>query len=254
MRTGTQSIDRAADLLVRVVESATPPGVSELALAAGLPKSTASRLLSALERQGLVRRDGAGGTVAVGPVLLRLASRGIPDSDLVELAGPALQRLAEASSETINLAVPAHGGVEHLAQVDSPYFLGSSNWVGRRVDLHTTAVGKVFLAFGAARLPDGPLAAATPRTVIDRARLDAQLHIVRSRGWATAGGELEPGLTAIAAPVLESSGRAVAALSISGPDIRLTQRRIGELAATVVAEANQLSARIGHRTTTEGAA
>ena len=254
MRTGTQSIDRAADLLVRVVESATPAGVGELALAAGLPKSTASRLLSALERQGLVRRDGARGTVVVGPVLLRLASRGISDGDLVELAAPALGRLSDASSETINLAVPAHDGVEHLAQVDSPHFLGSSNWVGRRVDLHSTAVGKVFLAFGAARLPDGPLAAPTPLTVTDRARLEAELEVVRHRGWATAGGELEPGLAAIAAPVLESSGRAIAALSISGPDIRLTQRRVGALATTVVAEAAQLSARIGHRTTTEGAA
>jgi DNA-binding IclR family transcriptional regulator len=253
MRTGTQSIDRAADLLVRVVESSEPSSVGELAQAAGLPKSTASRLLSALERQGLVQREGRG-SVSVGPVLMRLASRGSIGADLTALAAPALRRLAEASAETINLAVPAPGGVEHLAQIDSPHFLGSSNWVGRRVPHHCTAVGKVFLAHGAARLGPSPLPRLTPATVTDRAALAAQFELVRARGYATAGGELEPGLTAIAAPVFAADGRVVAALSISGPDIRLTQRRLDELAATVVAEADRLSSRLGHRNAKEGAA
>ncbi|HUZ83475.1 MAG TPA: IclR family transcriptional regulator [Gaiellales bacterium] len=254
MRTGTQSIDRAAGLLVRVVESARPPTAGELARAAGLPRSTVSRLLAALERQGLVQRENRRGTVAVGPVLLRLASRGVSRDDLVELSGSALNRLADASSETINLAVPTPDGVEHLAQVDSPHFLGSSNWVGRRVPHHCTAVGKVFLAFGAVEPQAGRLPALTAATITDPGVLASQLDVVRARGWATAGGELEPGLTAIAAPVLGSDGRAVAALSISGPDIRLTQRRLEDLAATVVLEAAQLSARLGHRNATEGAA
>ena len=253
MRTGTQSIDRAAALLVRVVESSEPASVGELASAAGLPKSTASRLLSALERQGLVQREGRG-HVSVGPVLMRLASRGSLADDLTALAGPALQRLAEASAETINLAVPTPAGVEHLAQVDSPHFLGSTNWVGRRVPHHCTAVGKVFLAHGAARLQPGPLAQLTPATVTDRAALAAQLEVVRARGYAIAGNELEPGLTAIAAPVFAADGRVVAALSISGPDIRLTQRRLDELTATVVSEADRLSSRLGHRNAKEGAA
>jgi len=253
MRTGTQSIDRAADLLVRVVESSEPASVGELAEAAGLPKSTASRLLSALERQGLVQREGRGG-VSVGPVLLRLASRGSFADELTAQAGPALQRLAAASSETINLAVPAADGVEHLAQIDSPHFLGSTNWVGRRVPLHCTAVGKVFLAHGAAHLGPGPLARLTPATVTDRQTLLGQLDRVRARGYAVAGGELEPGLTALAAPVFGADGRAVAALSISGPDIRLTQRRLDELTATVVTEADRLSSRLGHRNAKEGAA
>ena len=72
---GTQAIDRAAQLLVRVVEAAQPPSVGELAERAGLPKSTTSRLVSALERQGLVQRLGDRGRLRPGPVLLRFAGR-----------------------------------------------------------------------------------------------------------------------------------------------------------------------------------
>ena len=115
---GTQAIDRAAQLLVRVVESPQPLGVNELAERSGLPRSTTSRLVGALERQGLVQRLGDRGRFRPGPVLLRFASRDGAES-LVELAQPSLRRLADASGETINLAVPGSGGVEHLAQEDT---------------------------------------------------------------------------------------------------------------------------------------
>ena len=150
---GTQSIDRAAQLLVAVADSVDPIGVGELAEATDLPKSTVSRLVAALERHALVQRDGARGPLRPGPVMLRLARRGVGDRDLVGLSADSLRRLAEASEETINLAVPTPLGVEHLSQVDSPHFIGSSNWIGRRVPHQTTAVGKVFLAYGAVRLP-----------------------------------------------------------------------------------------------------
>ena len=107
--TGTQAIDRAADLLARVVESRRPLGVGELAADTGLPKSTTSRLVGALERRGLVQRAGDR-RVAPGPVLLRFAHRDT-SAGLVELAGPALRALADLSGETINLGVPTPLGV-----------------------------------------------------------------------------------------------------------------------------------------------
>src|SRR5581483_341838 len=205
---GTQAIDRAAELLVAVVESARPLGVGELAGGAGLPKSTTSRLVGALERRGLVQRAGDR-RVVPGPVLLRFAHRD-GGASLVDLALPALRTLSELSGETINLGVPTPLGVEHLAQEDSRHFVGGTNWIGRRVPYETTANGKVLRAFA----PDPPAAAAA----------------IRRRGYAVAVDELERGLSAIAAPVLGPDGRAVAALSISGPTIRLTPERIAELA------------------------
>jgi DNA-binding IclR family transcriptional regulator len=239
---GTQSIDRAAQLLVAVADSAAPIGGGALAEATDLPKSTVSRLVAALERHALVQRDGARGPLRPGPVMMRLARRGVGDRDLVDLSADALRRLAEASAETINLAVPTPLGVEHLSQVDSTHFIGSTNWIGRRVPHTSTAVGKVFLAFGAVRVTRA------------HAPLRSELDTVRARGYATAIGELEPGLAAMAAPVRDGSGDVLAALSISGPDGRLTRERIAELAPVLLHEAATVSARLGYGTTTQGAA
>jgi IclR family transcriptional regulator, acetate operon repressor len=230
--TGTQAIDRAAQLLVRVVEAALPPSVGELAARAGLPKSTTSRLVSALERQGLVQRLGDRGRLTAGPVLLRYANRDV-SSTLVELAAPSLRRLADASGETINLAVPGFDGVEHLAQEDTAHFVGVTDWVGRKVPFEPAANGKVFLAF---RTPS------------------PQFAQIRARGYATSIDELEIGLTAMAAPVIGPMGDAIAALSISGPTARLTSERIVQLAPLLIDEATQLARRLGHRDHARGAA
>jgi IclR family transcriptional regulator, acetate operon repressor len=216
---GTQAIERAAQLLVRVVESADPPSIGELSSDSGLPKSTTSRLVSALERQGLVQRLGERGRLRPGPVLLRYASRDTSQT-LVELASPALRRLADASGETINLAVPGIDGVEHLAQEDTAHFVGVTDWVGRRVPFELAANGKCFLTFGGAGCPQSPE--------------------IRADGYATSIDELEIGLTAMAAPVLGANGVAIAALSISGPTVRL-RPRLEELAEQLKAEANSLS-------------
>jgi IclR family transcriptional regulator, acetate operon repressor len=243
---GTQAIDRAAQLLTLVLDSEEPLGVSDLASAAELPKSTASRLVSSLERHGLVRRNGVRGKVGPGPAILRFAHRGIVDRNLVELAQVPLEALAEASGETVNLAVPGPSGVEHLAQVESRHFLGTGQWVGRTVDFHTTAVGKILLAFGTAELPPGRLRRVAPATVVDRTALRDELERVRVERFAAAIDELEAGLTAIAAPVHGPTGDVIAALSISGPTLRLPPARLAELRPLLTTEARALSARLGH--------
>jgi IclR family acetate operon transcriptional repressor len=244
---GTQAIDRAAQLLTLVLDSDQPLGVGDLALAAELPKSTASRLVSSLERHGLVRRNGARGKVEAGPAILRFAHRGVVERNLVELAQAPLDALGERSGETINLAVPGTRGVEHLAQVDSVHFLGTGQWVGRTVDYHTTAVGKVLVAYGAAELPPGRLRRTAAATVVDRAALEAEFERVRRDAFATAIDELEPGLTAIAAPVHGPTTDVIAALAISGPTLRLPPERVEELRPALTKEAAALSARLGHR-------
>jgi IclR family acetate operon transcriptional repressor len=246
--TGTQSVDRAAQLLVGVLEGERPQAVAELSERAKLPKSTASRLLSALERHGLVQQHGSRGGFSAGPVLLRYAQGRPGDPTLLNLAQPPMHALAEATGETINLAVAGPLGVEHIAEVESRHFLGAGQWVGRRVPYHCTAVGKVLLAFEAARLPrDAPLEPLTSSTIVDRARLDAELIQVRSDRFAAATDELESGLTAIASPVSDQDGTVVAALAVSGPTLRLSPRRMAELRPTVIKQARALSEALGHR-------
>jgi IclR family acetate operon transcriptional repressor len=241
---GTQSIDRAGELLARLLASDGPMSLQELAEAAALPKSTASRLLTALERHGLVHQSGERGKLEPGPAILHFAHRGGVERHLVELAEQSLEALSHASGETINLSVPTPTGVDHLAQIDGVHFLGAGQWVGRRVEYHCSANGKVFLAFGAAELPPGRLARLTADTVVSRAALERELATVRRDGYATAIDELETGLSAMAAPVRGPGDNVIAALGISGPTLRLTRARAAELAPAVCDEAGALSRRL----------
>jgi IclR family transcriptional regulator, acetate operon repressor len=252
MSQGTQSIDRAAQVLVHLLETADPPTVGALAARLELPKSTTSRLVGALERQGLVQRNGDGGQLVPGGVLQRYARRETGDAELLDLAAASLDRLAQACGETINVGVPSLGSVELLDQRDSRHFLGSTNWVGRRVPAHGSALGKVFYAFDALPVPSGPLAPLAPRTRVQPDALG--LDEVRARGYATAVEELEPGLWAVAAPVRDATGSVIAALSISGPTVRLRRGLLHRLGRLVVAEARELSARLGHHDRKRGVA
>jgi len=244
MSQGTQSIDRAAQVLVHVLETEEPPTVGGLSTRLGLPKSTASRLVGALERQGLIRRDGGGGQLVPGAVLQRYARRETGDAELVERASEALDRLAQATGETINIGVPSLGAVELLDQRDSRHFLGSPNWVGRRVPAHGSALGKVFYAFGALPVPSGSLEPLAPHTVPTAEEL--ALDEVRAKGYAIAVEELEPGLWAVASAVRDASGAVVAALSISGPTVRLRRGLLARLGRLLVTEGRSLSAQLGY--------
>jgi IclR family transcriptional regulator, acetate operon repressor len=255
---GTQAVDRAAQLLIQVVHSG-PVTFSELSATSGLAKSTTSRLLMALERNGLVQRDGRGG-FRPGEVFVSYAWRSGAEAGLITVAQPFLDRLGDATGETINLGVASRGMVEQIAQVDSTYLIGGTNWVGQSVPLHCAALGKVLLAYDAAELPHGRLIRRTGHTITSREALAADLAEVRRRGYAVTNEELEPGLVAVAAPVYREGATAggyggssprdgivVAALSVSGPATRLTRARIPAVAARCMAEASALSAVLGYR-------
>ncbi len=243
---GTQAVDRAAQLLIQVVHGSAPVTFTELTASSGLAKSTTSRLLMALERNGLVQRDGRG-RFRPGEVFVSYAWRGGAEAGLITVAQPFLDRLGDATGETINLGVASRGLVEQVAQVDSTYLIGGTNWVGLSVPLHCSALGKVLLAYGAAELPPGRLARRTSRTITSREALAADLAEVRRRGYAATNEELEPGLVAVAAPVFRDGPTLVAALSVSGPASRLTRACIPAIAARCMTEARALSAVLGYQ-------
>ncbi len=250
---GAQAIDRAAKLVRQVVNASRPVTFSELAESSGLARSTTSRILNALERDGLLRRD-ASGAFLPGEIFIRYALRGNAETDLVTVASPYLERLGELTRETINLGVMRDALVVQIAQVDTHYVLGGTNWLGRSEPVHCTALGKVLLAYGAAALPAGRLERLTPRTITSRTALEAELTKIRRRGYAVAAEELESGLVAVAAPVRRDDGTVIAALSVSGPSTRFSPTLVSHVGGLCVAEANALSAALGYRRKRKGAA
>ncbi len=240
-----QVADHVARLLAAVLER-SPRAVDELAVEAEVPKDDLAELLGVLERHALVALDADQSSVRPGAAALRFARSDLGVADLVEVARPSMRRLASESGETTNLIMPRPGGTEAIAQVDGSHLLGVTNWVGKPVGLHTTAAGKVFLAFGTATLPDGELEALTPATITDRDQLAAELQAVREHGYATLTDELEAGLSAVAAPIRERGGDVVAVLCVSGATLRLAPQRLALLGRVAVEQANEISVKLGY--------
>lgn len=232
---GAQAVDRASALLIHVMEAPVAPTLSFLSNAHHLPKSTTSRLLGALERQGLLRRNRTGAYLP-GNALTRFARGRNQELDLAERMRTVLEGLAKKTGETSNLAVAGNGEVELIDQVDGRYLLGATNWVGAKVPYHCSALGKVFLAYGTVKIPPGRLERRTKKSITSRAVLLEELEKIRRNGYAVIKDELEEGLIAIAAPIREIDGSVIAAISISGPSSRISDSEIKNFGALIISD------------------
>lgn len=243
-----QSVDRAVTILeLLAVHGAA--GVTLLARELGVHKSTASRLLSALERRQLVEQVEERGHYRLGVGVLKLAGATSARLDLAQEARPLCRRLAAETGETVNLVVLSGGAALYVDQVAGAARLSSYNWVGQHIPIHATSNGKVLVSeLDAPELNNllGELVAYTPSTITDRAVLDAQLAGVRDRGYAVATDELDIGLSAVAAPVRDAHGDVIASVSVSGPSFRFGAVRIAEVAPLLQAVTTEISSRIAH--------
>ena len=162
---GTQAVDRAALLVATVVQATGPLSFADLQEACDLPKSTTSRMLTALERSQLLERDDDGSYVA-GSLFWLYAARHDPGEDLVRLAGPTLAAIGEETHETVNLSVARGDRVVQVAQVDSQFILGTRDWTQIDVPAHCSSLGKVFLAWDVVAARE-PLERRTPASLMD---------------------------------------------------------------------------------------
>lgn len=246
--TGTQAVERAARMLGCLIESERAMSIGELCAATGIKQPTVSRIVGALERSGILARDGQRGRVKPGPLLLRLAASDFAYHHLIDIADPLLRKVTAMTHETVNLCVPARSGVNHLTQIDSDRLVGTTNWVGREAPFHCSSAGKLFLAFGAARIPAGPLKKLTKHTIADRKLLAHELRLIRSRGYAIGIDEVEVGLSAVTAPVYDDSGEVVAGISLSGPTARLSAAQLHTYGDLLLSFGQRISSRFAETT------
>ena len=236
---GTQALDRAVQLVSSVVQATEPLSFADLQESSGLAKSTTSRMLAALERGGLLERDDSGGYVA-GSLFWLYAARHDPWEELVRLARPVLEQVGGETQESVHLSVIRGDQVVQVAQVDSRYLLGTRDWTEVDVPPHASALGKVFYAWGVLA-PAARLDKLTSSTLTSRPALERDGDEARRRGFAVTVDELEVGLTGVAVPVHGAHGDVVAALGISGPTSRLSDR-LDELGRNLITRAGQLEA------------
>jgi DNA-binding IclR family transcriptional regulator len=214
----TQAVDRAVALLRAVADAPAPLSALELAERCSLTRSTAWRLLQALERHGLVERDAAR-RYRIGHEVIRLAAGVDGQERLRAAARPVLEALMRETGATVNLNVLTAGGIVSIDQVSPPTVL-AVDWVGIVAPLHATPSGKAALAAmpaaERARCLSGPLPRLASGTVTDPARLDAEIDAVAARGWATIEDEFEDDLNGVAATVYDPAARPAAYVTVWG--------------------------------------
>lgn len=243
-----QSVDRAL-MVLEILGKLGTAGVTEIAVELGVHKSTVSRLVAVLESRGFVEQLSDRGKYRLGFALVRLAGSTSAQMDLAKQSQATCDRLAAQCGETINVAILDGDRIINIVETLGPAEITLRTWVGQNCPAHATSSGKALLsALPPEKVRDlfgDKLATFTARTIADGATLATELADIRRRGWASVCEELEVGLNAVAAPVRDSSGKTIAALSVSGPSYRLDSSRFTEVAELAVAAADQISRRLG---------
>jgi DNA-binding IclR family transcriptional regulator len=247
---GVQSVDRAISVL-EILARRGEARVTEVAGELSVHKSTAFRLLNALEERGLVEQDRDRGKYRLGFGIVRLAGAVSARMDVTRHGRPVSERLAREIGETVNIAVARSHYAVNIDQVPGASAITAQNWVGQLTPLHATSSGKILLAHlpeakRSELITDGGLARFTPSTVTTVDALEDELAAARRRGYATTVEEYELGLNAVAAPIRSQYGEVVAAVSASGPAYRFTPARMEEVAPVLIAGADEISHRLGY--------
>jgi DNA-binding IclR family transcriptional regulator len=243
------TVEKAVDILFHLHESPEFRGVTAIARALGLPKSSAHRLISALVRRGLVEQDERG-RYGLGIRLVALGLGALEREPTVVAARAVLEEEAEALGETFFLVTLRAQQIVVLDKVEGTGFLRAAPRVGSAVPLHATAVGKLYLAFAPSLVafPAGNLEAFTAQTAVDAGALRAAVAATKLRRWASNRDEWIPGLSVLASPVLTggrtTGERMVAAVALAMASPRLEEFGEEPLARRVVAAGNRIAARL----------
>jgi DNA-binding IclR family transcriptional regulator len=240
------SVRKALEILCCFSSSEPQFSLSKLSRRLEIPKSTTHNLLRTLQACGFVVQDSATLLYRLGPRILELATHFSPRMQLEALAAPHLRRLMQETRETVKLAVLSDGEALILAAVESPFDLHTRGDVGRRAPLHSTSLGKAILSVLPAPDLRGILARRglprfTRRTITTLPTLERELAGIHADGFALDWDESEEGVHCAAAPLPHVSGLEPAAISVSGPAVRLPGERLREVAALARATAAAIS-------------
>jgi len=244
-----QALDRGLALL-GIIAQADGLSLTSIAQRAGIAASTAHRILATLKAAGFVQCDDARGGYLIGVKAFKIGSAFLRNRKLVDVGRGVMRDLMQASGETTNLGIENDGHVVFVSQLESHHAIRAFHRPGGRGALHASSLGKAILA----SLPEKAVTRIlhrvgmkkfTDRTIVDPQALLAELALVRKRGWAIDDQERADGMRCVGAAVFNEHGEVVGALSVSGPTVRVTEERLGELGPLVKRAAADLTERIG---------
>jgi IclR family transcriptional regulator, KDG regulon repressor len=227
-----------------------PLSISEMASLTGLNVSTAHRIASTLVDYDYLRQDGKRGKYTIGLKFLKFNNVLAKNFTIKDIALPFLEKLQAMSGESANLAIMDKNEIVYIEHIEASYSLRTFTAVGNRAPLYCTGVGKIFLAnMSEEQLASAlgkPLTRYTDNTITDIEEMKKELSVIKREGISIDKGEMENGVRCIASPIFDSNNNVIAAISISGPYLRLTNTRVDDLKNLVKENALEISRIIGY--------
>lgn len=248
-----QSVDRALTIIELLGNSSEPLGVTEIGSRLDLHKSTAFGLLCSLENKGFVRQITETGKYILGLRFVEFGEKITSGLDLRVQARPFLKKLVNEFQETVHLVVKDNLDCVYIDKVLGPRSIVVYSQIGKRAPVYSTSVGKCLLAYFTEKEQEKALANSTfecftPNTITDIGVIKEHLVKIREQGFSIDDEEIEIGLRCVAAPVFNHKGNVVAAVSIAGPGIRITDERMPEFITAVKECAFGISETLGQLT------
>ncbi len=246
---GVRVLHKTLDILETIRSQDSGFKLAELSRKVELPKATVYRILATLEGRGYLDRT-ADGSYRMAKKLFNLQRTESVEQILNRVAQPIMDRVVDATKETVNLGILDAGEVVVINTVESPQAVRMSSKIGNRRHLHSTALGKIFLA----GLPDKEflrlirmkgLPKLTDHTIVSKTAVIDEIKTVRKQGWAMDNQENEIEGRCIGAPIVAPDGRVVAALSVSGPVFRMDLARAKSLVPQLKAFCLEISEKVG---------
>ena len=246
------SVDRTVAILEAVATRAGGMSNAEISRKLHIPKSSASYILRALERHGYLRRDHDNGKYRLGLKLLNLGRGALSGVDVREVALPIMRHLVEHTHVTSHLAILDGNQAVYVEKVDAPGFIKMDTWIGRRMEVYSTSVGKSLVAF----LPEEQVLALirergmkkrTPTTITHPARFLRELQTVRERGYSVDDEENNPGVRCVAAPIFNAAGAVEAAVNVTGTTQQVNSETMPRIIDHVKEAARRVSTQLGYR-------
>src|SRR5579863_2026233 len=246
------AVERALSMLEAV--ALEPEGLSnaEISRRLEIPKSSASYILRTLETQGYLNRDATSGKYRVGLKILSLSRGALSGLDVREVALPIMRHLVEKTSLTCHLAILDGPEAVYIEKVEPPGFIRMDTWVGRRMRVHATSVGKALVA----HIPQDRLEKIvaersmekrTPKTITTVARLLKELEKVRVQGYAVDDEENNLGARCVGAPVFNDRGTIEAGLGLSGTTQQVSPHTMPRIVDALKDAARNISMGMGYR-------
>lgn len=223
---GAASVIKGLKLLQVIPELGQQASARNIQQATGLPRPTVYRLLNTLEQEGFIERNPLAGEYVLGRQILRLAQRSLAKSSLQERVRGTLLTIGRETGETVHLGVPYGCHMTFIDKVESPESVRMASYIGMPVPMHSTSIGKAFLAALDAEACEHYLARLTldavmPRTITSMEALREELARIRARGYAIDDEENEQGIICFGHAIYAVNGEVAGAISVSVPRYRL---------------------------------